>query len=71
MVTQFANFTEREATECLVQSVANGWRGVFPEKVRRTGTAAINAANRGGGSSIDAVIAEAQRLRDLEERRTA
>lgn len=71
MVTQFANLTEREATECLVQSVANGWRGVFPEKVRRSGPAAVAAANRGGVSSIDSVIAEAQRLRELEERRTA
>jgi hypothetical protein len=71
IAADFEGYTVQDIIRCLRQSVANQWQGVFPEKVRRTGPASVAAANRGGAASIDSVIAEAQRLRELEERRSA
>jgi len=51
------------AIRALIDSTANGWQGVFPEKYQREAKA--------GKGSIGDVIAEMQRRREQDERRSA
>ncbi len=58
-----SNGGEEPAIRALIDSTANGWQGVFPEKYQREAKA--------GKGSIGDVIAEMQRRREQDERRSA
>jgi len=65
LAAKFESVGQARAIQAMRDSVANGWQGVFPEKT--TGV----AARPPGSTSVEEAVAEMQRRREANERRTA